>query len=68
MVVFSGVWYQQAVEDAEQAVRERVYESNLGFLVMVSVEEELRNYYQIIAFRASQQDLKTHKDRTEFRL
>ena len=62
MVVFSGVWYQQAVEDAEQAVRERVYESNswVSRHVALSVEEELRNYYQIIAFEASQQDLKTH--------
>ena len=59
MVLFGGKWYRQAVEDAEQAVRERVYESNawVSRHVALSVEEELRNYYQIIEFEASQQEL-----------
>ncbi|MBA62157.1 MAG: protein kinase [Planctomycetaceae bacterium] len=61
MMLFGGKWYNQAVEDAEQAVRERVYESNawVSRHVALSVEEELRNYYQIIEFEASQQELQS---------
>ena len=59
MVLFGGKWYRQAVEDAEQAVRGRVYESNawVSRHVALSVEEELRNYYQIIEYEASQPEL-----------
>ncbi len=62
MVLFSGSWYQQAVEDAEQAVRERVYESNnwVSRHVALSVEEELQNYYQIIDFESHQNELRDY--------
>ena len=62
MVLFSGIWYRQAVADAEQAVRERVYESNswVSRHVALSVEEELRNYYQIIEFESSRPELQHH--------
>ena len=56
MAFFSFLWYQQSVADAEQAVRERVYESNawVSRHVALSVEDEIRSYYDIVEFEAKQ--------------
>ena len=59
MAIFSSLWYQQAVADAELAVRERVYESNawISRHVALSVKDELRNYYNIVEQESSQGEL-----------
>ncbi|MBT4691802.1 MAG: protein kinase [Planctomycetaceae bacterium] len=59
MTVFSSLWYQQAVADAELAVRERVYESNkwISRHVALSVKDELRNYFDIVEQESSQGEL-----------
>ena len=56
MAIFSSLWYQQAVADAELAVRERVYESNawISRHVALSVRDELRNYFDIVERESSQ--------------
>ncbi|MEE2844200.1 MAG: hypothetical protein VX761_06805, partial [Planctomycetota bacterium] len=59
MTVFSSLWYQQAVADAELAVRERVYESNkwISRHIALSVKDELRNYFDIVERESSQGEL-----------
>jgi len=59
MAIFSSLWYQQAVADAELAVRERVYESNawISRHVALSVKDELRNYFDIVEQESVQGEL-----------
>jgi len=59
MTVFSSLWYQLAVADAELAVRERVYESNkwISRHIALSVKDELRNYFDIVERESSQGEL-----------
>jgi eukaryotic-like serine/threonine-protein kinase len=59
MAIFSSLWYQQAVADAELAVRERVYESNawISRHVALSVKDELRNYFDIVERESSQEEI-----------
>ena len=59
MAIFSSLWYQQAVADAELAVRERVYESNtwISRHVALSVKDELRNYFDIVERESSQETI-----------
>jgi eukaryotic-like serine/threonine-protein kinase len=59
MAIFSSLWYQQAVADAELAVRERVYESNtwISRHVALSVKDELRNYFDIVERESSQEKI-----------
>ena len=59
MTFFSSLWYQQAVADAELAVRERVYESNkwISRHIALSVKDELRNYFDIVERESSQGEL-----------
>jgi serine/threonine protein kinase len=59
MAIFSSLWYQQAVADAELAVRERVYESNawISRHIAFSVKDELRNYFDIVERESSQGEL-----------
>lgn len=62
MTIFSGLWYQQAVADAELAVRERVFESNawISRHIALSVKDELRNYFDIVEQESSQGELSGH--------